>query len=258
MGPPLIVLLYCPVPILFLIYNNDLPDGVISTVRLFADVCIIYRPISNSKDTDLLQSDLDAVGSWENTWLMQFNADKCFIMRASKGKELINKIYRLHDHPLQTTDSSKYLDLTLTSDLKWHTHISNATRKANSILGFLGRNHKTASQTLKTQAYQSLVRPHREYDTTVWSPHTAENVNKLEMVQRRAARYTYNRFHNTSTVSEMIGHLGWESSAVLWHKMRLRISRTPAGDAWKRWLTMSTRQTHRLPPVEVYSSQLIK
>ena len=65
-------------PILFLIYNNDLPDGVVnSTVRLFADGCIIYNPIRNKKDTYLLQSVLDAVGSWENTWLMQFNADKC-------------------------------------------------------------------------------------------------------------------------------------------------------------------------------------
>ena len=133
-------------PILFLIYINDLPDGVVnSTVRLFADDCIIYRPTRNKKDTDLLQSDLDAVGSWENTWLMQFNADKCFTMRTGKGKKITKRIYTLHDHPLQTTASAKYLGLTLTSDLKWNTHISNTTRKANSILGLLRRNIKTAS-----------------------------------------------------------------------------------------------------------------
>ena len=52
-------------PILFLIYINDLPDGVVNgTVRSFADDCIIYHPIRNKKDTDLLQFDLDAFGSW--------------------------------------------------------------------------------------------------------------------------------------------------------------------------------------------------
>ena len=110
------------------------------------------------------------------------------------------------------------------SDLKWNTHISNTTRKANSILSLLRRNIKTASQTLITQAYQSLVRPHLKYAATVWSPHTAENVSKLEMVQRRAAGYTCNRFHNTSSVSEMIDHLGWESLAVRRNNMRLQMN----------------------------------
>ena len=79
-------------PILVLIYINDLPDGVVnSTVRLFADDCIIYHPITSKKDTKLLQSDLDSVGSWKKTWLMQFNADKCFTMRAGRSKtKLIN------------------------------------------------------------------------------------------------------------------------------------------------------------------------
>ena len=128
-------------------------------------------------------------------------------MTTGKGKTLINKIYTLHDHPLQTTDSAKYLDITLTSDLKWNTHISNATRKANSILGLLRIYFRTVSQTLKTQANQSLLKSHLEYAATVWNPYTDEKINKLEMDQKRAARYTCNRFHNTSSVSEMISHL---------------------------------------------------
>ena len=87
-------------PILFLIYINDLPDGVVnSTVRLFADDCIIYRPIRCKKDTELLQSDLNSVVSWEKTWLMQFDADKCFTMRAGRSKSKINESHKLHDQP---------------------------------------------------------------------------------------------------------------------------------------------------------------
>ena len=35
-------------PILFLIFINDLPDNINSTVRLFADDCVLYRNIRGS------------------------------------------------------------------------------------------------------------------------------------------------------------------------------------------------------------------
>ena len=63
-------------PLLFLLYINDLPDQITSTVRLFADDCVIYRTVSNDADADLLQRDLDRLCSWEQTWCMEFNTDK--------------------------------------------------------------------------------------------------------------------------------------------------------------------------------------
>ena len=69
---------------------------------------------------------------------------------------------------------------------------------------------------------QSLARPHLEYAATAWSPHTSNNIKKVEMVQRRAARYVCNRWHNTSSVSEMVGHLGWESLAIRRNLERLQ------------------------------------
>ena len=154
---------------------------------------------------------------------MQFNADKCFTMRAGRSKTIINKSYKLHDQPLQGTDSVKYLGLTPTSDLKLITHINNVTAKASSILGFLCRNLKISSQAVKTQAFQSLVRPHLEYAATVWSPHTFDNIKKVEMVQRRAARFVCHSWHTTSSVSEMVGHLGWESLAICRNYMSLHM-----------------------------------
>ena len=44
------------------------------------------------------------------------------------------------------------------------------------------------SQDSKEQAYKTFVRPTLEYASTVWDPHTARNINAVEMVQRRAAR----------------------------------------------------------------------
>ena len=59
-------------PILFLIYINDLPEDIRSTVRLFADDTIMYMTMSGASDAASLQEDLDRLAAWENKWKMQF------------------------------------------------------------------------------------------------------------------------------------------------------------------------------------------
>ena len=45
-------------PILFLLFINDLPSLVSSSVKLFADDSVLYRDIESSADHDKLQEDL--------------------------------------------------------------------------------------------------------------------------------------------------------------------------------------------------------
>lgn len=53
-------------PSLFLLYINDMPEGIKSTVRLFADDTIAYLTISSDKDSNDLQNDLDKLELWGN------------------------------------------------------------------------------------------------------------------------------------------------------------------------------------------------
>ena len=52
-------------PVLFLIFINDLPDNIRSSVRLFADNCVLYRNIHSRQDCLTLQEDLTSLGQWE-------------------------------------------------------------------------------------------------------------------------------------------------------------------------------------------------
>ena len=52
---------------------------------------------------------------------------------------------------------------------------------------FLKRNIKVHNTDLKSIAYSTLVRPQLQYASTVWSPHTATDIAKLEAVQRSSA-----------------------------------------------------------------------
>ena len=51
-----------------------------------------------------------------------------------------------------------------------------------------------------------------EYAAPVWDPYyTGENIDKLEMVQRRAARYVCNNYIQMVSVTGMLQRLGWRS-----------------------------------------------
>ena len=78
-------------------------------------------------------------------------------------------------------------------------------------LGFLRRNLRISNANIKSIAYFSLVRPNLEYCSSVWNPHTRVLNQKIEMVQRRAARFVKNKYRNTSSVSSMLEDLQWES-----------------------------------------------
>ena len=72
-------------------------------------------------------------------------------------------------------------------------------------LGFLRRNLRVNSPSIKSMAYKSLVRLILEYSSAAFLSYTNNNIYKVEMVQRRAARFVSTRYHNTSSaVSEML------------------------------------------------------
>lgn len=64
-------------PLLFLLYINDLPDSINSTVRLFADDALLYGVISNDADGEQIQNDLIRLEQWQTIWQMNFNPAKC-------------------------------------------------------------------------------------------------------------------------------------------------------------------------------------
>ncbi len=173
-------------PLLFLCHINDLPEAVTSQVRLFADDCLLYRQINSAEDHHTLQKDLNNLGKWATTWGMKFNAKKCYILRT---KSTSSYFYQLDDTILQEVSSNPYLGIQLSSDMKWRIHIDNLCKKASSTLGFLRRNLRHCPKDMRRTAYVSLVRSTMEYGATIWDPHLKTDIDKLEKIQRRAARF---------------------------------------------------------------------
>ena len=113
---------------------------------------------------------------------------------------------------LENVESIKYLGVTITSDLRWNTHVSNVCTKANRTLGFLRRNLYSCPQEAKEAAYKGLVRPVLDYCSSVWDPPGVVLQEELESVQKRAARFvTGNYNYETGSMTGILGQLKWES-----------------------------------------------
>ena len=198
--------------LLFSLHINDIMSDIESEIRLFADDCVCYRHIKDIEDTLKLQKDIDRLGIWARKWGMRFQPVKCNMMQLTKKHNKIQASYTLEGTVLENVDSIKYLGVTITSDLKWNSHIRNVCSKANRTLGFLRRNVFSCPQDVKEAAYKNMVRPILEYGSTVWDPHCDGLNDELENVQKRAARFvTGNYSYETGSMTGILEELKWET-----------------------------------------------
>ena len=58
-------------PLFFLIYINNLPKGLSSNVKLFADDTLLFSVIHDNE----LNDDLVKINNWTYQWKMSFNPD---------------------------------------------------------------------------------------------------------------------------------------------------------------------------------------
>ena len=62
--------------ILFLIYINDLPDGIDSLCKIFADDTSLFSKVYDIHNSaSKLNDDLEKISYWAYQWKMQFNPD---------------------------------------------------------------------------------------------------------------------------------------------------------------------------------------
>ena len=141
---------------------------------------------------------------------MKFHPQKCNVLRITRRKKRIDSSYQLDGHTLKTGPNSKYLAVTVNNKLCWNSHINNICRKANNSLAFLQRNLQISQSHMKESVYTALVQPQLEYASCVWDSYTTSNTDKIEMIQRRAARFQQHNYQKAS-VNEMLRKLGWLS-----------------------------------------------
>ena len=208
-------------PLLFLMYINDLPDGLNSTVRLFADDALLYGTICCDEDTADLQNDLYRLEDWQQKWQMEFNPSKCKIMCFTTRRDPPKREYVFCGEILEEVERHPYLGVMLDNKMRWSPHVETITSKANKILGLIKRNLWNCPKTVKETAYKTLMRPKLQYACSAWDPHHQKDKAALERIQRKAARFVTGNYDRTTSVTEMLQDLQWDTLETMRRHARL-------------------------------------
>lgn len=178
-------------PLLFTLAINDAPLCVRnSEILIFADDMKIYKNIVSSNDRALLQDDINHFALWCEKNSLNLNPTKCQTMTFSKKRSPYSHEYVISRHILTRVMTVRDLGVLFTPNLDFSAHINKIVNKANSMLGFIKRWSKEFVDPNVTRAlYNSLVRPHLEYASQVWTPLYDIHIERLESVQRNFTRF---------------------------------------------------------------------
>ena len=167
-------------------YINDLPDGLNSTVRLFADDVLLYGTICCDEERADLQDDLYRLEDWEQKWKMELNPSKCKITCFTTRRVPPKREYVFCGEILEEVESFPYLGVMLDNKMRWSPHIEIITSRANKVLGLIKRNLWNCLKSVRETVYTTLVIPKFQYAYNAWDPHYQKDKAALESVERKA------------------------------------------------------------------------
>ena len=197
-------------PLLFLIFINDVTEGIESDIHLFADdtslMDILYNYIESYAR---LNRDLDRLSSWADRWLITFNAEKTVYLTISRKVNPAPKPnLKLGGVPIKEVQTHKHLGLTFNDTLTWTDHIDKLATKAAQCVGLLRRISREVPRECLETLYKSMIRPLLEYGSVIYDGSAECHLQRLEDVQRQAALTCTGAYKHTKHENLLI-ELGW-------------------------------------------------
>ena len=146
----------------------------------------MYIVVDDTFETaDKINSDLLAIETWADRWLVNFSPPKTEELVISNKLNSAQPIAHLNNMDIKKVDHHKHLGVTFSRDLSWKVHIDEITAKANKRLGILRPlKHKVDRKTLEC-IYKTLIRPVMEYADVVWDfpSETSHLLDRLDKIQ---------------------------------------------------------------------------
>ena len=197
-------------PLLFLIFVNDITEGIESDIHLFADDTSLLEIIDNYNDSIAkMNRDLERLSTWADRWLVTFNAAKTVYLKVSRKINATPKpALKLKGENIKEVASHKHLGLTFNDSHTWTNHIENLVTKAAKCVGLLRRICCEVPRECLETLYKSMILPILEYGDIIFDGSADIHIDRLEKVQRQAALTCTGAYKHTKH-TKLLDELGW-------------------------------------------------
>ena len=205
-------------PLLFLIYVNDLPSGIKSNVKIFADDTSLFSKVTNfATSATMLNSDMVTVSNWAKKWKMSFNPDptKQAVEVYFSRKKLANAPPPVifNDIAVPVEPYQKHLGMFLDNRLTFSQHVNEKISKVNKIIGVILRLRNSLPRHSLLTIYKAFARPHLDYGDIIYDDPTNNSfISRLESIQYNAALAITGCIRGTSR-DKLYAEIGLESLA---------------------------------------------
>ena len=151
--------------LLFVIYINDLADGLSSSNELFADDTSLFSVIHDSVITTLeINSDLSRIKQWAFQWKMSCypdpNKQAQEVSFSRKLKKFCHPSLRFNNNNVSQASSQKHLGLTLDNRLIFDEHLTNVSNKISKTIGLFWKLQNILPRPALLTIYKCFIRPH--------------------------------------------------------------------------------------------------
>src|SRR5664279_1748382 len=167
------------------------------TAILYADDVKLYSVITSLSDSNRLQTNLNSLVEWSNTWQLQLSCSKCFVIHIGRYSAYHDISYKLGSSNLASKQVASDLGVTIDNDLSFYAHINNIVRKAHQRANLILRCFISKHSASLIKAFKVYVRPILEYNSPAWSPSLKKYINLIEDVQRRFTKRIPDLFNFT-------------------------------------------------------------
>ena len=171
-------------PLLFLVYINDLIDGISSNIKLFADDSSLFTRVRDDVNAthERLTHDLDKITEWAHRWKFRFNPDLTkqaieviFSCKYEKTKPTHPPLF-FNNIPVARKTSTQHIGHILDEAI-------DKAKKGITLMKFLANK---VSSTILELTYNMYVRVHLDYGDVIYHNQHTVSMELLEKIQYQA------------------------------------------------------------------------